>query len=83
VQKLERLVESGTYFLYFFGFLVKKEIGNSGTRTQAQKKKEGRKKERKKFIRIRKHKPLSNCSILRFWFPVFLLAVKSSQRSLT
>jgi hypothetical protein len=30
--------------------LVKKEIGNSGTRTQAQKKKEGRKEERKKEV---------------------------------
>ncbi len=47
MQKLEHLIESGTYFMYFLGFLVKKEIENSGTRTQAQKKKKERKKERK------------------------------------
>jgi hypothetical protein len=34
----------------FFGYLVKKEFGNSGTRTQAQKKKEEKKKERKKEV---------------------------------
>ncbi len=86
MQKLERLVESGTYFLFVFWFFGQervREFGDTHASTEKEGRKEERKKERKKFIRIRKHKPLSNCSIFCFWFPVFLLAVKSSQRSLT
>jgi hypothetical protein len=49
VQKLERLVESGTYFLFgfwFFGQERDREFGD----THASTEKEGRKKKRKKEV---------------------------------
>jgi len=49
VQKLERLVESGTYFLFVFWLFGQERVREFGD-THASTEKEGRKKERKKEV---------------------------------
>jgi len=69
------------FVFWFFGQERDREFGD----THASTEKEGRKEERKKEVHQNK-KAQATFQLFYFfcfWFPVFLLAVKSSQRSLT